>query len=397
MSGKPNDGLDDIIDNLTQNLMKKKKITDKSDEIRPPKNIKQPHDDEQDDDLIDGINYYKIIGVTPQDTQEHINRKCNEKLAQYHPDKIKLKLDKCSSAEKVKQKKKHELQYHLIRDAVKMLKNPENRKYYDLQKKSNNMNHKHEFEKFKELENIEINDETRKLKELEFIEKSKELDKKHKYDSTKQDCKLADKDIMQRISDLQLERTQQETEYTHKNMFEYGNFDNTQFNKKFEAMKETKNNNQKKNNDKTIIKWDGIAAYGDNAVDDMYVSIKEDGTGYEDIYKVSKEDDPLYEAPHIESDDDSSISSDDKIDEPTPAEDKKNIEELRMLMINKRINDDTEFKNIPVNEWGNLDKNPFNSFNQIKDIISNTESIDYMKNLHDPDIKEAIKELLYHE
>src|SRR3989338_4159200 len=106
MSGKPNDGLDDIIDNLTQNLMKKKKITDKSDEIRnlknikqsphkeeqddviidnltqnlmkkkkitdksdeirPPKNIKQPHDDEQDDDLIDGINYYKIIGVTPQ-------------------------------------------------------------------------------------------------------------------------------------------------------------------------------------------------------------------------------------------------------------------------------------------------------------------------------------------
>lgn len=402
MSKKPNVSLDDIIDNLTHNLMKNKKKSpsrhsSESSDKQKNKNtrdspIPKHNSDEPEDDFIEGINYYKIIGVSPQDTQEQINRKCNEKLKAFHPDKIMCKLERCTKAEQTALKKKYDLQYQLVRDAIKILKNPEKRKYYDLQKKNKNTNYKKEFEKFRKLENIENDGETQKTRELEFREKSKELDKKHKYDSSKQDYKLGNNDITQRINDLQFERRQQETEYSQKNMFSHGNFDSTQFNKKFEAMKKIKDNHKKSTNDnKTIIKWDGLAAFGDlGTTGDNYVAIKEDGSGYDDGQDTK--DTILPYASHIESDEES-ISSDEEIEEdPIRIENKKTVEELHKQMMSKRTEDETSFKNTTVNEWGNMDKNPFNVFNQIKGIISET---DLHNNMKGPDVEEAIRELTY--
>ena len=131
------DKINELIDKIA-NSSKKKKQNDK--------NINYDDVDFEDldnktkkvyTDLFTGMpDLYKLINALPTDSQEIIKKKCTEKMAKYHPDKIAPLLIKVPIEKREIEKKKLMSQYKLIKEAYTTLRDPEKRKYYDLQKKT---------------------------------------------------------------------------------------------------------------------------------------------------------------------------------------------------------------------------------------------------------------------
>jgi curved DNA-binding protein CbpA len=386
--------LNDMIGNI---LKKAEKNKEKKSEKISPKNEKHHSSDEKkkessvafniDPDEI--IDYYKIIGATSTESQADIIRKCNEKIAQYHPDRIGKKLEQYDHDEKKKQQTKYNKQYELVREAVKFLKDPEKRKFYDSKKKTTTtnsfVNHKNSFDSYmkNKEKDIDTSEDTKKLKALGFTEKSKEMNSKHGYNPKKigDESKLDQTKLSRRLGDLQLERDHQSVECMKKNLFENSHFNEKDFNKKFEQDNRKRDKKKYgKNDDKSIIKLEGVAAANDfGESGSNYMSIAEDGKGYEDLYVTSKEIDYMYA--QIASDDDASINSMDSIDDLSEEHDnkyknKKSYDQL----LKERENDTSKFEKRQVNEWGDVRSNPFNPSCQIGELVGKSSFTENDKN-----------------
>jgi len=115
------------------------------------------------------------------------------------------------------------------------------------------------------------------------------MDKKHGFDRSKLDAPKLDKtEASKKISDLMLEREQQELEYLPKNRFENKSFSHAEFNKLWEKQKRKDEKKKKQTKeDRSMIKWDGISAANDAGMNGTvdFVGIDAD---YEDLY--SKDD-----------------------------------------------------------------------------------------------------------
>ena len=77
------------------------------------------------------INLYKLINADKSDSDEIIKKKCNQKLAKYHPDKLINILKTLPEHEKEVHKQLFKEKYELFVLITNLLKNPEERKKYD--------------------------------------------------------------------------------------------------------------------------------------------------------------------------------------------------------------------------------------------------------------------------
>jgi hypothetical protein len=384
------DDLSDILQGIRKSVQKTKNRV-KTPESDGDKYEYKEHNEHKEKKIQDNEtsattpDYYKIIGCQQSDKQDVVTKKCNEMLAKYHPDKNALKIKKYPVEEQKILQAKYNSIYRTIRKAAEFLKDPEKRKYYDSYRKSSEQRdftaHKHSFDDFKKMQEKEITPEQRQLAELTFKSKSAEVDKKHGFDSTKKytkdEYKFETEEYSRRMTDLQDERDQQEAECARENMFKGQAFDSVTFNKKFEQMQKQKNKHKKhENDDKSIIKWDGIAAYDNyGGMTGNYVAITDDGEGYEDLYKTTKDKDYLF-ADKLNSDDEKSIPSSDSecdIDVSYVKDfDKNKADTMRAYekMMLERDNDNTKFESMTITKgWGNMKDNPMNITAQMGDFV----------------------------
>jgi curved DNA-binding protein CbpA len=365
-------------------------------------------DNNQNNDIV--FDYYKILRVSPSDTQEKINKKANERLAQYHPDKTKMKILQYPPDERKKQSIRYESQYVLVRKARDILINPEKRKYYDLQRKTNStnffMNKKESYDEFIKLQESEATEDKKMMAISSYKHKSDELDKKHGFNSSekygKDRYKFEKKDFHKRVEDLEVERTQMETTYMPDYM---GNINNKDFNKNFEIYKKKKEKKTKKSNDdRTITKWENIAAandYGDGGGN--YMGIGDNDNDYENMYKEDKNKEYLFSS-KLGSDDEESLSSlDDEILKEIDVSYTKNYnkdrektmqnyeEKLKQREIDESIFDSRTIEN---GSWKGVMDNPFNISYQTGKIIGDDIDIKDDKKIT-KEMKDAYKALMY--
>ena len=258
-----------------------------------------PSDLQAHKDLFSGItDIYKIIGVSPDDSQDHIKKKCNEKLAKYHPDKIKSILAKFPEDMRSDEKVRLTEQYKLIKEAYNILRDPEKRKYHDLQKKTmeskNFAKQKSSFDDFIKLQESEINEQSKKNAENNFKLNFLEMDSKHNFKRNEMDDEPLSKEVLNRkMQDMEMSRKQQDIEVTHKNLFEGKSFNPTDFNKAWEKQKRKDERKKQKNPDKSVILWDGVGAANDTGIggSSNYVSVDND---YGDLYSSTNYDNSAY-------------------------------------------------------------------------------------------------------
>ncbi|ATZ80449.1 J domain-containing protein [Bodo saltans virus] len=371
------DDLSNIIQGIRNSVEKTKHRSKTPDSDKHEKKIQEHESSTSTPD------YYKVIGCTSTDKHEIIVKKCNEMLAKYHPDKNIAKVKKYPIEEQKNMQNKYDSMYRLIRKASEFLKDPEKRKYYDSYRKSNEQRdfvaHKHSFDSFKKTQDNDITPEQRQMAELAYRARSLETDKKHGFDSSKNyakdSYKFTNEDYSRRMTDLTEERDQQEAECSRENMFDGHAFDPIKFNRKFEQMQKRKNKHKThRNEDTSIIKWEGVAAYNNyNDTTGNYVAITEDGTGYEDLYKTSKEADCIF-ADKLCSDDEKSLpssDSDENIDvsyvKDYDANKGETMRAYEKIML-ERDNDNAKFDALSITKgWGNIKDNPMNISAQMGD------------------------------
>jgi hypothetical protein len=383
--------LDDIIANLQKNV--KKKVVKSS----KPEKKAEPKEDNNDkkyknDILGDGIpDYYKIIGVKESDPQELINRKCNQKLAEYHHDKLKAKLNKYPPEERKRQQKRYEAQYELIRTARDNLMDSQKRKYYDLQRKniesSSFANKKDSFEKFISLQDSEITEENKEIAELEFKKQSDKMNKKHGFEGDlrmgQKDYHMTKDEMNKRYEDMLLTNTQIDADCMPKNMFANGSFNSKEFNRQWEIMQKKKEKKGKKeaSGDKSIVQWDGIAAFNDHgACGGNYQSLDGGNDAYEGLYKTTEEKDFIFSS-KLNSSDESSLSSveSDVVEEIEQNmskytdydKDRKQTMKTYEERMREREVDDAVFdkRSIGSSSWKPVTDNPFNVSHQMGEVI----------------------------
>lgn len=409
--------LDDIINNIRKgvhkNKVKKKSMKDTSEEVYKTK--EKPIDTEKKmrNELFgDGVpDYYKILGVSSSDPQEKINKKANEKMAQYHPDKTKIKVLQYPPDERKKQHSRYEAQYLLVREARDILGNSEKRKYYDLQRKTGASNAfpnvKSSFDEFVKLQESEMTEDKKSLAISGFKQKSDEIDKKRGFDSSKKygkdTYKLEKKDFNKRVEDIESERSQMDATY----MPEYlGNIGNKEFNKHFDVWKKKKEKKGKQqNDDHTMAKWEGISAYNDNgASGGNYMAIGENDDAYEDLYKDSKDKDYMFST-KLGSDDEDSLSSlDDEmmkeidvsyVDNHNKGRD-KTMKDYETRLKEREVDEGQFDKRTMEDEsWKSVLDNPFNISNQMGDIVGNDITVKETKQSNNKDMMDAYKALMF--
>jgi curved DNA-binding protein CbpA len=375
------DELDNIINSIKQSVEKNRKNKDKPKrESRSDEEVKKEPKKERKNthESFDEIDYYKVIGASPSDSQIDIVKKIKEKVVKYHPDKTRKKVEMYPPEERPRKQAQYDKQYELIREAEKFLKEPEKRKYYDLQRKTQSnasfLNYKQQFEDFVKLKEEQGNtEEMKRLNEISYKQAFTEMNTKHGFNPDKNSDKINDKDFSRRMADLQLEREQQAAECTHKNLFERRSFDPTEFNKRFEADKMKREKRKKAgNDDKSIIRWDGIAAASDHGLAGGQYAPIDGETG---LYV--KDEDYIY-ATKIGSDDELSTSSidDDILNDITEKQIKtKTYEEL----LKEREDDVTLFESMKFGTWKDVRENPFNPSHQMGEILGtdfNSRSLD---------------------
>lgn len=426
MSKKPTDDfeLDDIINNIKKSVDKNKKKKQDSDneshlsfadksEAKEKINEKKLKNELFGDSIID---YYAIVGASREDTQETIVKKCNQKMAEYHQDKIKAKLLKYPAEDRKKHQTRYQMQYELIREARDILINPDKKKHYDMQKKSadnsNFINKKQSFEEFIKLQESEMTDEKKQSALLTYKTKFAELDKKHGFDSTKkynnEEYKFSQDDFKRRYEDIEIERSQQDADCLPKKMFENGGFNGVEFNRQWDLMQKKKESRKtKKSGDKTIIQWEGVSAFNDHgACGGNYVSITEDNEDFGDLYTTKKEKDFVF-ASKLDSEDEKSLSSiDPDLEEEIEKSCKndydthnknKSKKELDRLLEEKMRERNVMTTQFHMKDYRDVQQNPFNVSAQMGEIIGNNicekEEKRTVKNRKE--MLEAYKALMY--
>jgi hypothetical protein len=409
--------IDNIIENLRKNVEKNhKEKTEKKTEKNPEYIRSEENNINQEKKLRNeifgngGPDYYRVIGATPNDSQEIINKKCNQKLAEFHHDKIKNKLKNLSPDEAKKMKKLYEAQYEIVRAARSNLSDPEKRKFYDLQRKtaesSSFVTKKDSFQKFIELQESQITDDSKKTAELEFEKLSSEKSKKAGMTGNIGSSALDKKDLDRRIMDAKTQRDQEEIEYMPKKIkgFEHGGFNNEEFQRQWELQqKKLEKRKKKKDGDRSIIQWDGVAAFNDHgASGGNYASIEGDDA-YEGLYKTSKEQDYMF-ADKIGSDDEESISSIDSdiVDDVdisyVKGFDKNKNKTMKSYeeLLKEREADTALFDNrtMTSKSWKPAMDNPFSVSHQLGEIIGGDDVIDKKPKNSKKEMYEAYKALM---
>lgn len=422
MSQNLDDELDNILDSILKSVEKNKKpkqaqtqerVSSGSD-TRDSEAPKKKRD--VSNDASEGIDYYKVIGASPTDSQADILRKYKEKVTKYHPDKVRKYIEQYPPEERAKKEAMYAQQYALIREAEQFLKDPEKRKFYDMQRKNNRdlsfVDHRKDFENFMKLQDSSTTDGSKKLSEIAFKQKVTEMDAKHGFDSgkkyDKESYKLESKDFSRRLNDLQIERGQQEALCAKKDIFDGRVFNQVEFNKRFEADKKKREKQRKsKSDDRSIVKWEGVAAaYDHGASGGQYMSLDDDGKGYEDLYATGDDMDYAY-ARKLDSDDEESLSSlDDALLEDVDVsyvkghdKDKHQVAKSYDELLKTRERDAAIFEGRKYdNTWGDVKANPFNPSHQMGEIIG-TDMLDVKALDTDRKMKkekiEAYKALIY--
>ena len=393
--------MNDIVNNIIKGVENNKKN-------RNPKKEQKDHNNyhkTQNDYISDIPDYYKILNVFPSDSQERIMERANKKLAKYHPDKIKSQIMQYPVEERQKQAKKYESMYKLIMDARDTLLNQDKRKYYDLQLKSslnNSSNHKKSFDEYKlRQEKVGNFDEKKKLAEIEFQKSIKVMDKKRDFDSTKKmgqtEYKIDHGAFNQMMDDCKFTRKQDEADCMPK----YQKMDNETFNKQFEKIKIKKERKRKpKNDDKSIIKWEGLSAYGDHGQScGNYMKITQDGE-YNDLFEETEEQ--TYQYTKLTSDDEQSLSSvdDDLMEDIECVGSKYAGKQMTMqdyeTKMKEREMDDSHFDKRRSNDgsWGNIMENPFNISCQMGSIVGK-DMVNDNQNKMNKNMMDACNQLMY--
>lgn len=375
-------------------------------------------------DLFSGmIDIYGIIGVSKDDSDEVIRSKCNKKIAIYHPDKHAILLAKVPESQREKEKKKLDTIYKLVKDASNILRNPEKRKYYDLQKKTieskNFVKQKNDFEEFKKLQDSEISEQSKKNASNNFKIGFLDLDKKHNFDRRKlDDDPLDSAEIKRRLDELTQEREQQELNYAPKNIFEGKNFTNADFNKAWEKMTKKKdkiNKNKNTNYDGSLVSWDGILAANDTGLagSNEFVSIN---SNYEDLYDTNNYNSSNFASKLNDDDEIIDFSSDDSLGEHidvsyVTGHNSLSSKEETMARFNdiekKRKQEDEDYENRKFGDnkvWGSVLENPLNISAQmgkmvgqdLKSLAFSGSSVKPRKTIN-KDMIDAYKQLVYDE
>jgi len=361
-------------------------------------------------DLFSGMpDIYKIIGVSQDDDHNTIKRVCNEKLAKYHPDKLAPILNKYPAESRPKEKKRLLMQYKLIKEAHSILRDPQKKKFYDLQRKTidskNFAKQKSSFEEFIKLQESEINEHSKESAKSSYQMKTLDMDKRTGFDRKKlEDAPLSKADIDKRMQDLMMERENQDIEYVPKNLFEGKCFSPESFHKEWEKQKKRDERRSKNsNNDRSIITWGGVGAANDVGIGGStdYISATGD---YSDLY-VENNKGSLF-AQRLDSSSDTeeeSVSSDD-IDISYVSghnADKKSVMSRYNEYEQSRKVEDDIYESRGFNDenvWKSVLDNPMNISSQMDNIIGkDVKQLDgFKKKKHlNKDYAEAYKQLVY--
>jgi curved DNA-binding protein CbpA len=321
---------DEKIDELVSKISKGSRKTSKESKKDKEVNIEDidfeklnVNDKKAHIDLFSGmIDVYGIIGVSPDDAQDYIKKKCNEKLAKHHPDKMKSILAKLPEDKRVEERERMLEQYNLVKQAYNILRDPDKRKYYDLQKKTmeskNFVKQKSSFDEFIKLQESEVNETSRKNAANSFKIGFLDMDKKHNFKRSDLDEEpMTTESFNKKFTDITMSREAQDMELkmNQQNLFEGRSFNPLDFNKAWEK-KKIKDERHKRgsNSDKSMTMWDGLSAANDYGLggSNDYVSIDSD---YGELYSKTNYNSSQYASKLNDlsehSDDNCSVKSDD--------------------------------------------------------------------------------------
>jgi len=350
------------------------------------------------------VDIYKIIGASPDDSQDKIKKKYIEKMTKYHPDKHSIILNKLPPDRVDKEKRRLMATYNLIKNASKILLDPEKRKFYDLQKKANRSKNfetqKDDFNSFIKQQEAGKTDEGKKMAKLDFEKKQLELDKKHKVNRNEATA-IALKDARRKMDDLAMEREQQAIEIAPKQIFDKSNFTQQDFNKHFLKNKKKEEKKNKQSKDRSVVLWDGVSASNDmGTIGASFVSVDHD---YEDLYVDENFESTGLASANVNnsesSEEASSVMSEEIDDSYLEKNQRGTLTDEFSKFMNKR---NTETKMYDAREmgkdWKSLDDNPFNISTQVKmdnafSSMTNNK-FKYDKNV-DKDMVEVYKQILY--
>jgi curved DNA-binding protein CbpA len=333
--------------------------------------------------------YYKILGVNINDTIENIKINGQKKISKFHPDKVKSSLQKITNLdEREKEKKSIEMQYKLVTEAYNVLKDPNRRKQYDLEKKTIDgkdfISQKKAFKDFIELNNSEIVSEDKK--KLNYLLASQEFDKKNNFKKDKLTVKpLTKEECAQKFTDLQMQRDMEFNEIIPKNKFMGKTFNLVDFNENWERQNK-KHLKKSKNNDSSLILLDGISAANDVGLTggSNFISID---ANYDDLFTEKNSD--LFTSVLLSDDednnsnsnnDDNIISYENEFDDPrkyvTGHNENRDPDELtkKMLDFSKSRDNDLfiqQDKTTTDSYWNDVLDNPLNISSQMGSVIGN--------------------------
>jgi curved DNA-binding protein CbpA len=297
-----------------------------------------------------GYDYYKILGVSPENNMSDIKRKYRHKIAEYHPDKLKFLSE---SKKKLKQE-----QFQLIRMAGEVLTNPEKKKIYDLQTKTlkskDFQNQKSTFDDFLKLQDSQMTEDHKRKAELEFKKHTEKVNLIRGFDQKDIDIKYDKRTSDKLYQDLQAQRDMESIEIAKKNLFEGRSFNPNEFNKMFEKNKKKEDKKHKiKQSMGEMVKFDDtFTAFNDTGVGN-FISVNDD---YGELF--GKED--FRSSTSFSrnktgiSDDELSISSisDIEYDDDYYNHSKKKISSDDIRKFEKMRNDDTmKFDKLSLNEF----------------------------------------------
>jgi|SaaInlStandDraft_6_1057023.scaffolds.fasta_scaffold06937_2 hypothetical protein len=365
-------------------------------------------------DLFAGIpDVYKLMGVTMEDSQEVISKKCTKKLAAYRPDRHSEIVKKYPEDRREKELKKLDIQFKLLRDADSILRDPSKRKYYDLNKKTadnkNFTKQKDSFDDFIKLQESKMSESSKKIAKLEYENTQAVLDKKHGFnrDAFNEEAPTVE-ETLNRMQAYERERDDDFDEFIPENRFEGRNFNGGEaFNKMFVKQKLKQ---QKKRNgsgtDKSIVAWEGISAANDVGIggETDCVGIDND---YGDLYTQDNFGTSQF-ASILDSDNGENMSGSSDIDsEDIDLDehdgfkyDKMNVNDRYDELMAQRQMEDTKYDEREMHDkesWKSVLDNPFSISNQMGSMLGKNDfsKLDGPRKTINKDVVDVYKELVY--
>ena len=221
------------------------------------------------------VNFYEVLGIEPNATQQDIRKQYSVLISKYHPDKI----DKFEFG-----------LFELIQKAYETLGNDTKRQEYDFfiknisgAKNNDHFSLKNQFDNFKELEINNLNldqdqdlEKKRAYAQIEFNKAFASFDAKRNFDRLSMGEKLDTDIIANKMDNLILQREQDEIEFTQNNIFTKNeSFDISKFNAAYDMYKDKDKDKDKdnKNLNSQLIAKPNISPYNTLIETAGYVSI----------------------------------------------------------------------------------------------------------------------------